>query len=160
DEVPAVSVKVEENGDRAVRLLPRLLREPHTAALHVAVVPPEVVRPEEQEHPPAGLVADPCRLLRVVRPRQKQGRAAAGRADQAPPLAAPERRILRDREPQAAGEVGDGLVVVPDDEGNGRDLLPHCLSPPSLNCCSASNRGPDRDSNEPATRNASPVSSL
>jgi len=43
------------------------------------VVPPEVVGVEEQEHPPAGLVADPGRLPRGGRLRQQEGGAAAGR---------------------------------------------------------------------------------
>src|SRR5687767_3664444 len=94
DEVPAVAVEVEVDGDRAIVLFARLLGEPHPKGLHVAVVTPEVVRPEEEEHPPAGLVADPCRLLRGGRPRQEQGRAASGRADHDPALAAPERRVL------------------------------------------------------------------
>src|SRR5262249_26842661 len=112
DEVPAVAVEIDEDGDRAVRLVPRLLREPHPTGPHLPVIPPEVVRPEEEEHPPTGLVTDPRRLLRGGRPRQEQSRAAAGRADHDPPLAAREPRVLHDREAQAAGEVGDGLVIV------------------------------------------------
>src|SRR6516165_1769968 len=42
-EVPLVAVEVEEDGDGAVRLAPRLLGEPHPACRHLVVVAPEVV---------------------------------------------------------------------------------------------------------------------
>src|SRR6185295_15203706 len=50
-QIPPVAVQVEEDSDGGVPLLPRLFRESHATPLHVVVVPPEVVRLEEQEHP-------------------------------------------------------------------------------------------------------------
>src|SRR5262245_18079449 len=62
-EVPLVAVEVEEHGDRAVPLPPRLLGEPNAARRHVVVVAPEVVGLEEEEDPSAGLVADAALLF-------------------------------------------------------------------------------------------------
>ena len=123
-QVPAVAVQVEENGDGPVLLDPRLLGEPDAPASHLVVVPPEIVGLEEQEHPPACLVAHPCRLFRVRRFRQQQSRAATARAHQHPAFAARKWGVL-DREPQGLGEEVDRLVVVTDDQGDGGNQVRH-----------------------------------
>ena len=102
-QVPAVAVQVEENGDGPILLDPRLLGEPDAPASHLVVVPPEIVGLEEQEHPPACLVAHPCRLFRGRRFRQQQCRAATARAHRHPAFAARKWGVL-DREPQDLGE--------------------------------------------------------
>jgi len=83
------------------------------------VVPPEVVRLEEQEHPAPGLVADPCRLLWGRCFRQQERRAASGWADYHPPLERRKGGVFHHDEPQTVGEEVDRLVVVVDDEGDG-----------------------------------------
>ena len=102
-QVPAVAVQVKENGDGPILLDPRLLGEPDAPASHLVVVPPEIVGLEEQEHPPACLVAHPCRLFRGRRFRQQQCRAATARAHRHPAFAARKWGVL-DREPQDLGE--------------------------------------------------------
>src|SRR5690606_18323278 len=76
----------------------------------------EIVRLDEEAHAPAGLVADPGPLRVAVGLREQQPRAAAlGRNDD-PALAAAQRRVAHERESELAGEPGDRLVVVADNQ--------------------------------------------
>src|SRR5262245_38404148 len=86
----------------------------------------EIIRFQEQEHPPSGLVTDARCLGRAFRSRQQQaGAAAAPRAHDHPALAAAERRVLAELEIQSAGEEGDRFVIVGDHETNEGKMLVH-----------------------------------
>src|SRR5262245_23786228 len=131
NQVPSIAVQIDKDSNRAILLLARLLREPHPARLHLAVIPPEVIRLEKQENTSAGLIADPRCLFLSRRTRQDKGRPSSARADDDPPFPAAQRSILHDRESQALREVFDCLVILADEQSNRRDLLPHRARPPS-----------------------------
>src|SRR5262245_50165432 len=58
EQVPPVAGDVEEHGDAAVRLGAGWLHELDASGRHPRVCRVEVLHPEEEPHPPAGLVAD------------------------------------------------------------------------------------------------------
>ncbi len=92
------------------------------------MVAPEIVRLQEEAHPPAGLVAD-ARPLRVVagHGQQQAGGARAGRRDAHPALAAAQVGVFAQREAQRVAIVRDGAVVVVDQQGDqAEDLHEDC----------------------------------
>src|SRR5688572_12117069 len=67
EQVPRIAVEIFEHSYRAVRFFPRGLAEMHAAREIVGVVALEIVRVQEEKHPPAGLTADDAFLLGVFR---------------------------------------------------------------------------------------------
>src|SRR5207253_551008 len=109
-----------------------LLSERDSARPHLVIVTPEVVRVEEKEYPPAGLVADPAFLFRCRSPGQEQtGPAGPRRRDKDPALPLAQGRILDQDEAQAAREIGDRLIVVPHEKSDRANGLRHGAFLPS-----------------------------
>jgi hypothetical protein len=92
------------------------------------VVALEIVRVEKQKHAPAGLVAHGREFGGVFRLGQEQAAAIRPRPrwrDDYPALPRSARRVLNEPKPERAGVVGNGFVVVADDERNGGEGLVH-----------------------------------
>ena len=107
----------------------RLFGESGAVCRQPAVVPPEILRLEEQEHPSARLAADRGLLLRRGGLAEHEARSRrAGGPDPDPALAAPHGNILQHAEAQRLGEEGDGPVVVVHDQHDVGDSLLHWLS--------------------------------
>ncbi len=74
---------------------------------------------QEQEHPSAGLVADPGPLIGAAGLGKKQpGPNLLGRRDQDPALAAAELGVLDQLEAHHPAVIGQCLVVIAYDESN------------------------------------------
>jgi hypothetical protein len=90
-QIPAVPVKVREDGDRCIGLLARLFEKLHAARGHGLVVAPEIIGLQEQEDASARLMADLALLLLPDSFRQKQACPAGGAGlDDNPALSAAE----------------------------------------------------------------------
>src|SRR5688572_33221298 len=74
DEVPQVAVEILEDGNRAIVCDGRFAVELDPALDHVAIVAPEVIRPQEESHPAARRVAHERRLSGL----RRGGEAQAG----------------------------------------------------------------------------------
>ena len=121
-QVPFVAVEVAEDRDGAVVLVTRRLEKLYPARDEGPVVAREIVRVEKQKHAPAGLVAHRGEFGGVFRLGQEQAAALRPRPrwrDDHPALARSARRVLDEPKPEGAGVVGNGFVVVADDERNG-----------------------------------------
>ena len=70
DQVPAVTTEILENRHDPIGLMPWPLNEPHTGGGHARMIAVEIIRFQEQENPPSGLITDARRLGRTIRPRQ------------------------------------------------------------------------------------------
>ena len=56
DQVPTVATEILENRDDAIGLMPRLLNEPYAGRDHARMIAIEIIRLQEKEEPPPGLV--------------------------------------------------------------------------------------------------------
>ena len=64
EQIPAVAVEIFEHCDRTVVLVFWFPDEVNSHFEHSVVVPPEIVRLQEQKHSSAGLIADEWLLFR------------------------------------------------------------------------------------------------
>ena len=80
EQIPAVAVEIFEHCDRTVVLVFRFSDEFDPHIEHSVVVPPEIVRSQEQKYSTAGLIADEWLLFRCAGTgEEKIGAVAAGR---------------------------------------------------------------------------------
>ncbi len=63
DQIPQISIEILKNSHCPVRRVFRLSDKADTVRKHLVIVTPKVIRTEEQENPPAGLVANEPFLL-------------------------------------------------------------------------------------------------
>lgn len=70
DQVPTVATEILENRDDSVGIMPWLLNEPHAGCDHARMIAIEIIRLQEQEDSPSGLVTNARHLSRTVSPRQ------------------------------------------------------------------------------------------
>src|SRR5688572_9026100 len=154
DEVPQVAVEILEDGNRAIVCDGRFADELDPALDHVAIVAPEVIRPQEESDPAARLVAHERRLSWLRRAGEEQaGASRAGRSNDDPALVLRGLvRVLDKRKVQLAGEESDRLVVVAYNERDVCDRLFHCHVPPLV--CEAGCASPT-DTSWPGSRNIS-----
>ena len=81
---------------------------------------------QKQENASARLVADAAFLFRAGRACQQQaGAARSRRPHQHPPLAATQGCVFDEVKSEGIGVVGDGFVVISDDDGDMSDGLAH-----------------------------------
>src|ERR1035438_10158765 len=128
EEVPPISIEVLKDRDRAVLFLPRRLAEPDAAHPHLPVIAHEVVRVQEQEHAAARLAADRSQLPLVLCLGEQHAASPRARRNQEDPPPSVALRHIRDDNKMKHPRVElDGLVIVPDEEGDGADWLLHFL---------------------------------
>src|SRR5215211_4187850 len=70
DQVPTVATEILENRDDAIGLMTWLLNKAHTGCDHARMIAIEIIRLQEQKHPPPGLVTNAGHLCRTVGPCQ------------------------------------------------------------------------------------------
>lgn len=126
DQVPEISIQIFEDGDGAVGLFFGLADEFDLVCLEGAIVAPEVVGMEEEEDAASGLVADARGLLgRGGAGEQQVGSGGAGGSDEDPALAVAHIGVFEEPEAEDVGVVGEGFVVVADDESDVSEGLGH-----------------------------------
>src|SRR5581483_5500503 len=126
DQIDAVAVEVEEDGDAAVLGVARAFGELDAFGAERGVVGVEVVGVQEEEHAAAGLMADRGALAIVGGAREEQlGAAAARRRQPDPALAVGLRRIFDDDEAEHVAIEALRLVVVAHQERGVGDAEDH-----------------------------------
>ena len=126
NQVPEISIQVFEDGDSAVGLFFGLADEFDLVCLEGLVIAPEVVGVEEEEDTAPGLVADAGGLLGCSSTGEEQiGSGGAGGSDKDPAFAGAHVGVFEEAEAEDVGVVGDGFVVVADNEGDVGEGLGH-----------------------------------
>jgi hypothetical protein len=120
EEVPTVSLDVEEYSNLAVRLDPRSCYEHNASTDHPIVGGFEVINSQEQAYPAGKLPADDLRLVVAISPRQHNTSHTAGGANYDPAFGATivrqRRNILNQLEAQNVYEEVDRRPVLPHNE--------------------------------------------
>ena len=119
NQVPEISIQIFEDGDGAVGLFLRLADEFDLVCLEGAVVAPEVVGVEEEKDAASGLIADAGGLLgRGGSSQEEVGSSGTRRSDEYPAFASTHIGVLEEAEAEDPGVIGDGFIVVANNEGD------------------------------------------
>jgi len=126
DQVPEISIQIFADGDGAVGLIFGLADEFDLVRAEGAVVAPEVVGVKEEEDAASRLVADAGGLLGCGGAGEEEiGSRRAGGSDEDPAFAGAHVGVFEEAEAEDVGVIGDGFVVVADDEGDVGEGLGH-----------------------------------
>ena len=126
DQVPFVAKDILEHNYFAVGFNARSFQKLNPGLFEPGIIMVKIIGFQNEKNPSARLVADCLPLfLRISLGEDKSGFAASRRSDNDPTLGIGERRVLDKPEPKPADVVGDGLIVVRNQQSYRGDILLH-----------------------------------
>jgi len=131
-QIPPVPVQVLEYRNGTIGLFGRRPYKPDSSGAQAFVIPPEIVRLEEQKDSATALIANEGGLFPVRSPRQKQRRAwaVAGRRNEHPALVLLRYwGVFNQLEPELFSVEAYCFIVVMNYQGNVRNVLTQTISP-------------------------------
>jgi hypothetical protein len=112
NEIPTITVQIDEDGNSAIQLLPWLLREDDAFRAIIGVVTCEIVRLKKKKHTTSALLANNRALSIIGRSCEEKRTAAAAWRNDDPPFFSGELRVLCYLETKLPGVERDRFVIV------------------------------------------------
>lgn len=125
NKIPPVAIEILEDGDNAVRLMPRLLDKAHPALRVGQMVADKIVGFKEEKNPATALIADGASLPLALGAGKQQPAASTMGRNHNPPLAVCQRRIFAQFKPQRADKIVNGLIIIGNQQGREAQTLCH-----------------------------------
>jgi len=124
-EIPQVSIQIFKHSHQPIRFFFGRPDKLYPLGDHLVIVSPEIVRVKKEKYPPTGLIADKRKLFGLGRPgKEERCPPGTGRRNHHPAFVLFRLVSILDKgEVKLLGIESNGIVVIPDDQGNVDDGL-------------------------------------